>query len=413
MKFRIKILLAVISLLVIYTSINLLIVNKGKDILAAKIKTLLKKEVTIGSVNLVFPFKLEIKNLDIKDTFKAKVLYVSPSILGLFSKVLVLNEVKIFRPELFYERFPKIDTENESENKTAPASTTSSSVSGSSHSGDTSIPSEEESGFGQSYPLRMVLKHLIVRDGKVIFTDYAVGKEPLKITFRNLNVNLNNGYLLPRPVITDFEFRGKIPWQQGETEGKITLEGWINLFKKDMQATLKIEGIDGVYLYPYYSNWVDLGKARIEKAKLKFVSKITGNDNDIVADCHLELTDIVRKPKNADERTEKAEKIANALLDIFKSMDQGRIELNFIIRTKMDNPHLGFDVIKSALETKIAEGIKQEAIGPQDIVYLPGKLIEGTFKGATDITTAVIGGILSVGKEIGKTVEATFKKERE
>ena len=68
-----------------------------------------------------------------------------------------------------------------------------------------------------------------------------------------------------------------------------------------MQASVDIRDIDGIYLYPYYANWVDLEGARIEKAKLNFSSKITGINNDVNAACHLALADIVRRPLAEEE----------------------------------------------------------------------------------------------------------------
>ena len=69
-----------------------------------------------------------------------------------------------------------------------------------------------------------------------------------------------------------------------------------------MQAALKIKDIDAIYLYPYYSMWVDLEKARIEKAKLNFSADINGLNNNVNVECHLELTDMVRKPLEPGQR---------------------------------------------------------------------------------------------------------------
>ena len=114
-----------------------------------------------------------------------------------------------------------------------------------------------------------------------------------------------------------------------------------------MLASLKIENIDAIAFYPYYSTWVDLEKARIEKAKLNFSSKIRGKDNDISAQCHLELTDIVRKVRPPEEAQQKAERLTDAVLDMFKAMNQGKVVLDFTLHTKMDHPQFGFENIKS------------------------------------------------------------------
>jgi len=180
-----------------------------------------------------------------------------------------------------------------------------------------------------------------------------------------------------------------------------------------MQATLKVEDIDGIYLYPYYSAWVDLEKARIEKAKLNFFSNIQGLNNDVIAQCRLELTDIVRRPRPPDEPQEKAARLTDAVLDKFRSLDEGKIVLEFPIKTKMDKPEFGFGEIKMAFEKKLAESTsKDRGIKPQEVLTFPAKLVEGTFKGATQLTTALIGGVISAGKEIEKAFEAAFRKEK-
>jgi len=86
--------------------------------------------------------------------------------------------------------------------------------------------------------------------------------------------------------------RAEIPWREDSGEGIVYTSGWVNLYRKEMQARLEIEGIDGISLHPYYTKWVDLENSRIEQAKLNFFSDVQGMNNEIVAQCRLELTDI-------------------------------------------------------------------------------------------------------------------------
>ena len=256
-----------------------------------------------------------------------------------------------------------------------------------------------------------VFKRISIKDGRIDFTDRVVTPEGIKITFKDIQLSLSNVYAFPRSVITNFDLKAKMPWGETGKEGRVSAEGWLNFFKKDIQAVLKIEGIDGIYLYPYYANWVDLEKARIEKATLNFTSDIQGFHNDVTAACHLELADIVRRPLNADESQEKAARIADTVLEIFKAFNQGKIVLDFTIRTKMDRPEFGFANIKTALENKITEARKSGGFGAEDILALPARILGGAFKGMTELTGAVISGTISVGKEIQDAVGGSFKKE--
>jgi hypothetical protein len=388
MKPRIKILIiGAIVLVFLYTLAFTFLALKGKAIIIQNLKNITQKDVTIGYLDLSFPFNLEIKKLNIEGLVKADSVSISPGILGFLTGKIALNSIKIIRPVLDYQRVPPPQM-------IGPAATMPSAV--------TAQPKKKR-------PLQLILKRIIVRDGQINFIDHTVGPEGIRITFKDINFNLTNLYIFTRSVITSFDLKGKIPWQLGKEEGKIEAEGWLNLYKKDMQATLKIENIDGLYLYPYYSKWVDLEKARIEKATLNFNSNINGLNNNIVAECHLELSDIVRKPLMEGETQEKAARIADTLLDIFRVLNQGKIVLDFTVRTKMDRPEFGFANIKMAFEEKLAQ--KKGGFRPQDILMLPGKLIEGTVKGATDFSKSVIAGTFAIGFELKKAVEDTFKKE--
>lgn len=391
MKLRIKILfLGIIVLVSLFSISYVFLISKGKAIIIQRLKDLTQKEVNIGYLGLTLPLNLEIKDLDIRGLVRVNHISVSPSILSLFTGDFILNDLKITKPEVTYEKVSPETTELPA--VTAPAP------------GVSPKPPEGR-------PLHLIVKHINIKDGKVNFIDRTLGKEPLVIAIKDINFDLTNLYLFPQSAITNFELKGKIPWQQRQEEGKIEASGWLNLFKKDMQVTLKIEDIDGIYLYPYYANWVDLEKARIEKAKLNFISELNSFNNDLTVKYRLELTDIVFKPRSPEEEERKAEKIAHAVLGIFKALNQDKIVLEHTFKTKMDRPEFGFGNIHTAFEEKLTKAKKTEVFKPQDVLTLPSKLIEGTVKGATDLTKAVIVGAVGMGKGIKEAVEETFKKE--
>jgi len=66
---------------------------------------------------------------------------------------------------------------------------------------------------------------------------------------KDINLTLTNLFTSPVSAITDFEVKAGYP---GSWEAKRQDRGgrWVNLFKKDMQAELKVNDIDGIYLYP-------------------------------------------------------------------------------------------------------------------------------------------------------------------
>ncbi|MBU3958851.1 MAG: DUF748 domain-containing protein, partial [Candidatus Omnitrophica bacterium] len=299
MKLSIKIFfIAVTILIVLAGAAYLFIAFQGKAIIVKKLQDLTQKKVSMDYIGFSGPLNLEIKNLQIEGLLKADYVFISPSILGFFMGRVALDEVKIVKPELTFEKVPSQIP------ATAPAV-----------GGGAPVQAKKR------YTLPLIIKQIDIKDGRLDFIDRTVGTEGMKIIIKDISFHLDNLYIFPRSVVTNFKLQGKVPWQQEAEEGKIEFAGWINLLKRDMQATLRIEDIDGIHFYPYYSKWVDLEKSRIEKAKLNFNSDIQGLNNDITANCHLELTDIVFRPRTPEEEMKKAEKIATAVLDIFRALN--------------------------------------------------------------------------------------------
>jgi hypothetical protein len=373
-----------IAIAALLVAAYLFLAFRGKSLVINSLESATKKKVTIESFRVKLPLRFEVKNLEIQDLAKIERVSFSPSIMYLVVGRLAINDIVVVRPEYRYERKPK-------EDKPEPQ-------------GAAGIPSQKKK---PSFPPKLVIRKLQIKDGIVNFTDYTASDSGLKITVDQISLNLANVYSFPSTTITNFALTGRIPWQNGTIDGKVVAEGWLNYAKKDIQAVLRVEGIDGIYLYPYYSTWVDLDKARITQAKLNFNSNISGLNNNVTADCHLELADIVRKPLDEGESEEKASRITNAVLDMFRALNEGKIVLDFTIRTKMDNPQFGFSSIKHAFEHKLAEG-RGNGFQFQDIFLLPGRLLVGTVKGATDLSKAMIDGTFAVGNEFKKAVQDTF-----
>jgi len=368
---------------------------KGRAFVIQQLEGLTRRKVSMSYFKLTPPLNVEIKNLNIEGLAKIEDIFISPSIPYLLVGNIAFNKISIFKPEFTFERLPRQPTE----------------LTAAKPPDKTAVLIQAPQEPIKKHHLRLAIKHLSIKDGKIYFIDQTVGTDGIKITIKDLNLNVTNLYTFPFSSIANFDLKGKIPWQEGQEEGNVHAEGWFNFFKRDIQATVKVEGIDGIYLYPYYSQWVDLEKARIEKARLNFTSNIQGLNNNVTAECRLELADIVRKPRVSNEPQEKAEKIAEVVFDIFRALNQGKIVLDFTIRTKLDRPEFGFGDIKMAVEDKIAKARSGTGIKPEGILILPLKLLEGTVKGATDISKAVIDGTFAVGNEFKKAVEDSFKKE--
>ena len=409
MKFLVKLLFGFFIFVCVFLCvIYLFLIIAGKAYFIKKLEEATKRKVTIARLDVTPPLRLHIKKFEIEGLARIESMTIAPSITRLLMATTAFNEIKITNPEITIERpldkkapvQASVIPEQQAANAVTPVSAVA---------GQEVEPQTEQ--IRKHLPL-MIFKNVLVKGGKIIFIDPNAGTSGIKIVIKDIDFRLTNLYLMPVSAVTNFKLSGKIPWgKDGIEEGGISLEGWANLRKRNIEASLKVEKIDGVYLYPYYSAWVDLEKARIEQAKLNFTSDIVGINNKVTAQCHLELTDIVRAPKPEEQSEEKAAKITDVVLEMFKSMDQGKIVLDFTIKTRMDKPVFGFEDVVSAVEDKFAKA-QTTGVSAQGLAMLPGKLLEGTVKGAADFSKAFVFGTIAAGKQIVKSVGESFKKPK-
>lgn len=375
---------------------------EAKNIIAKKIEQATGHKTTINKLNIKPPLNLEIRGLNIAGLVKVDYIDLAPSIYSFLLGRIVLNKVKIVSPEFTYRRTAPI-----APIKDSPAVVTAAAAP------VTEAPVVEAPAamaIAQHKSSPIIIKILKVYSGRLNFTDTTASSGVINFIIKNIDFSISNLSTSEIKSTSNFSLKGNISWNTGEPDGNLLLEGWVNFHKKDMLADLKIENIDAIVFYPYYSTWVDLGKARIEKAKLNFSSNIKGVNNNVSAVCHLELADVVRKVRPSEEPQEKAERLTDAVLDMFKSMNNGKVVLDFTLNTKMDQPAFGFGDIKSAFEGKLNQGRAQAGLRPQDMLLLPAKILQGGIKSGTDISTAIVDGIFTLGSEIKKFFEEALNK---
>ena len=409
MRFITRALIFVILLFVVLVfGVHIYLNIQGRVLLVNKLHDFFQREITVGSVKTRLPFDLVIKNLEIKGLAKFDKIIASGGLVDILSGNITLSQLTIRHAVVDIEKPLKKAPAVENTDSNVPAIEPAASVTPAvSIIAQTELP-QEIVGIPP-----LILKRVIITDSSINFIDRNMGDQGIKVAIKDINARIENIQL---PVngsqVTSFEFKGLIPWQNIAEEGKVNLRGWINLYKKSMTASLRVEDIDGVYLYPYYSSWVDLDKSHIEKAKLNFTSEIQGLNNDVTADCHLELTRIDFKPRNEEESQNRAEKITKVVLDIFKSLNQGKVVLDFKFKTKMDSPELGLSpIIKLALQDKIKQARKGIQLKPESVITVPGNIVKGTVTTAGDLTKSLIDTVFSVGRDLKKTFENSFKKE--
>jgi hypothetical protein len=393
-KIRIIIYILVLLILLVFASLHTFVSIKGRDLLTSKLHAVFQSEVLVGRVTTSFPLKLIVKDLEVKNWFKIKKVLSSTGMIDVLGGNFILSDLRLEGVEFDIEKRKHGDQDQPSVDLGEVAG---------------NVAQVQESFF---LPQHIVLKHLTISDGAFTYIDYTKSDTPIKITVKDFNLKVDN-FQWPLFVseVTSFQLNGKVPWENIKEEGKVDLKGWINFYKKDMNATLKIKDIDGIAIYPYYSSWVDIDKARVEKARLDFNSNITGLNNNVTASCHLEMTQLIFKPKEEQEKEQRLERITNVVIGLLKAMNQGKVVLDFNFKTKMDNPEFGLGIIQEALKDKLYQARKSQDSPAMQIIKFPGKLIGGTITSAADLTKSMINGTVVVGKELRKAMESSFSRE--
>jgi hypothetical protein len=376
------------TVVIIFSLVYTVILLAAKSIIANKIEKATGLKTSISKLSILPPFNIEAGGIEIIGLIKADRIYLAPSLRSLLFGKLAFNKIVIGNPKVTYQRNPPVEPVKDNR---APV-----------------VESQREpvapvATHNKSFPV--IIKSLKVYSGRLNFIDTTTASGKISVIIKDIDFYITNLSTSGLKGVSNFDFKGNLSWNTGEPDGKILLQGWVDFYKKDILATLKIENIDAIVFYPYYSTWVDLGKARIEKAKLNFNCNIKGVNNDVSADCHLELVDMVRKVRLLEEPQQKAERLTDAVLDMFKSMNQGRVVLDFVLHTKMDRPEFGFGNIKSAFEGKLMLAKSSAGLRPQDVFSWPGRWLQSGIKSGTDLSNAVIDGIFDLSNGIKKFFE--------
>jgi len=407
-----KILIIVFVFFVIaYASGYVFLIAYGKRIIVEQLHNYLGKDVSVGTVTMSSPWKFIIHDIQIDGIGQVASVELSPSVLGLISGKIVLYNVLVKNPTLMISR--QAPAQAEQPGKPSEQIDPGQKQAGQELSQTNNLNHKVLSGQKSNGKPSVIFYKLQVTGGTLVYRDMMAAGDNggVKIVCSNINAVVSNVYESFDEIVTKFEVSSQIPWNTSKESGKINLDGWVNFFKKDMRAKLVMSDIDALSLYPYYSDWFNLDKTNIQQAKLAFTSNVTGLNNDVVAACHLELTEIGFKQREENESESRAERIAHKVLDFIKAVNDGKVVLDFSIKTKMDSPDFGMNVVKSAFENTIMRARKGEGTTTDKVIAVPGKVVKGTVKGISDVSTALIGGVVSFGKEIGKSLGASFRKE--
>ena len=93
-------------------------------------------------------------------------------------------------------------------------------------------------------------------------------------------------------------------------------------------------------------------------------------------------------------------------------MNEGNIVLDFTIKTKMDQPEFNFGDIRMAFEDKLMSSRKGHGAKAQEVLLFPVKVLGGTAKETTHVTTSVFVGTISALNRIKDAFIGLFKEDK-
>lgn len=344
-------LLCLVLILIILTLVGgyFAAISKAKDYISNIIHKNLNRQTSIGSVTIGFPLSLQLDKLclfDKGDSIKAQEFFcaerlsITPAILPLFSRRLVIKELQIDNP-----RVALIREENGSYNILSLIKENNlTKTAGVQHK-------ERVGGF-------LILSALKVRDGSIKYIDRQISKEGVELFADNVYINIDRLIFPLTPMRTNVSASLDISGPKGEAKGTLNLNGWIDIYKKDMDAKFKADGIDIQHIKPYLKDYV---ASSMESGRIYFTSDMVAKNNDLTAECKLKIEDV----EFASES--KGVKLfgipVSTITDIIKD-ERKEMAVNFTIETELDNPRLKItrisgNLISTGLKSAIAAGIEK------------------------------------------------------
>ncbi|MFH1397890.1 MAG: DUF748 domain-containing protein [Candidatus Omnitrophota bacterium] len=262
MKKIIKILAWVVGIIIIlFLLLSIVVALFTKPIAISQIESNFKLKTNIGSLSLGFPLSVNIRNLNIQGLVKVEEISLKPSILGFLAGKIVLNELRIIKPQISL-----VMDKN----------------------GKLNIPQFENKG--KQPPI--FLAGLDIRQGKVFFVDQKIGSAGYKITLSNINAKISKVSFPITSLLANFDVSAMLG--DNAEKGIATASGWIDFGPKDMEGRIELKDIEMTYFAPYIQGLQDspLGGFMDSSAKLNASSDLKAVNNNLAVKCRIKVMNL-------------------------------------------------------------------------------------------------------------------------
>jgi len=334
-----KVLFIIIVIFVaIFLIASILFAVYAPKIVEEQIRQNLKVKASLGRISLSMPFTITLEKLEIGSLASIKKISFSPNLIALLFGKVVIHGLTILEPVINLEQ--SVD-------------------------GKLNLPVLEQNG---AKPPEIYPTSLKVRDAKIIFTDRKVSAAGFQVIVDKLNISVAKVSLPVTSLATDFNLSAQLSNQAHEAFGDIVFSGWLDYLAKDMDAKLEVRDMDITNFSPYYGNFISNKKLLSARLNLGSTFKAKNNALNIATDLNLS--------KLVYEKTEEQEMsldLAKNALDLFTDT-KGNLHLVFNIDTKLDNPALSQDKLKSLILKAAMKNLSSQS--PEQIADKVSSMIE-------------------------------------
>ncbi|MDD5617804.1 MAG: DUF748 domain-containing protein [Candidatus Omnitrophica bacterium] len=310
-----SVIIVIVVLIILYSGVNIFIAVKGKALISDSLTEIFGKNVSVGSAYLVPPYSISINDFEIEDFLVVDKIKAEPSIIGLFFGKIGLNKLIAIKPQATITR---ISDQKFNINPII----------------DNIVRMQAEAALQKKQNMDFFVKDFILRDGRVSFEDKTTG---VSLGVYPAKIYVHTNILTFKTVI---RASADIISSRDAHLGKVSMNGWLNLPNKNMDAEFNLEDLDATYFYPYFSKFI----SPIESGEILFSADMLSKNNDLVINCHLEMQDFKFSTQALaldikDKQITLPGNLSGLILDSVVGPGGSGV-FDFTIRTKFDSPRL-------------------------------------------------------------------------
>ncbi|MFH0877059.1 MAG: DUF748 domain-containing protein [Candidatus Omnitrophota bacterium] len=326
--FRIMLIFFILVALLV-VGISAYVLTNARKILVSELEKNLGVKVKAASVAVSLPASVVVRQVALGESVKVEKIYVSLSPLQLLFGTLGFKAITLEKPQFQVTRHLDnifdFGITLKPQEPTAPAA---------------GAPPAEPGKQKKVQKPKVFVQKIKIVDGKLTFLDKTISpNDPFVLNFTRINLDIASFSLLA-PTRMPFEASADVTSQLGQPVGKVKASGWLDILSKDMDAKVDCSDIQMAMLRPYYERYL---KKELESGKLVLALDLKSKANDLVAKCHIDLSEVRFKQEPVEEGAQKqatsmtpSDLTVLAIDSVLSS--QGAAVFDFSVRTKMDNP---------------------------------------------------------------------------